>query len=153
MKWAKDQSTFCRSYVFMKKFKIAQNKKSTEADIDMWILRHCKITKHQLHYRDFSSILPKIQEQFSETVSSEKNEHNLMSTTNCQKQLLLTCYTFTFVTEDTVLTQLSPTSGAYWSTFQSVCETGTSSSTFNFTTTSDYLQKFMWCGRFCHLHR
>ena len=96
MKWAKDQTTFCRSYVFMEKFKIAQNKKSTETAIDMWILRHCKITKYQLHYKYFSSILPKIQEQFSETVYSEKNEHNLMSTMNCQKQLLLVCYTFTF---------------------------------------------------------
>ena len=35
MKWAKDQSTFCRSYVFMEKFKLAQNKKFTEAATDM----------------------------------------------------------------------------------------------------------------------
>ena len=32
---AKDQSTFCRSYVFMEKFKPAQNKKFTEAASDM----------------------------------------------------------------------------------------------------------------------
>ena len=39
IKWAKDQSTFCRSYAFMEKFKLAQNKKLTEAATDMWILR------------------------------------------------------------------------------------------------------------------
>ena len=39
MKCAKDQSTFCRSYVFMEKFKPAQNKKFTEAASDMWTLR------------------------------------------------------------------------------------------------------------------
>ena len=39
MKWAKDQSTFCKSYVFMEKFKVAQNKKFTEAATDIWTLR------------------------------------------------------------------------------------------------------------------
>ena len=35
MKWAKKQSTFCRSYVFMEKFKLAQNKKFTEVATDI----------------------------------------------------------------------------------------------------------------------
>ena len=34
-KWAKYQSAFFRSYVFMEKFKLAQNKKFTEAATDM----------------------------------------------------------------------------------------------------------------------
>ena len=35
MKWAKDKSTLCRSYVFMEQFKLAQNEKFTEAATDL----------------------------------------------------------------------------------------------------------------------
>ena len=40
MKQAKDQSTFCRTYVFMEKLKLAQNEKFTEVATDIWTMKN-----------------------------------------------------------------------------------------------------------------
>ena len=125
--------------------------------------RNYKITKNQLQHRYFSSILPTILEHlFPGTPlngcfwnciqwekSTQSHEHNVLS-----EVVPVSVLNFHIqVTEDTVLTKHSPTSTAYRSAFQFLCDTGTSSSTFDFTATFDYLQKFMQCRRFCHLHR
>ena len=155
MKCAKDQSTFCRSHVFMEKFKLAQNKIFTEVASDMWTLRDtAKLLNisyitgtFQVFCLQFKNIF------FSNCIQWGKwtQSHEYYALSEAVPVSVLYCHIQ--VTENTVLTRHSPTSSAYCSTFQSVCDTGTSSSTFDFTATSDYLQKFMWCGRFCHLHR
>ena len=105
MKWAKDQSTFCRSYVFMEKFKLAQNKKFKKAATDMWtlidtakLLNISSITgTFQVSCLQFkNTCFPELLWMVvSETVYIEKSEDNLLSATYCQKQFLLACYTST----------------------------------------------------------
>ena len=90
----------------MEKFKLAQNKKFTEAATDMWTLTDTakllninSITgTFQVFYLQFKNTCsPELLWMVvSETVYSEKSEHNLLSTTYCQKQFLLACYTSTF---------------------------------------------------------
>ena len=76
MKWEKDESTFCRSYVFMEKFKLAQNKKFTGAATDIWTLRD---TAKLLNISSITDTFQVFCLQFKKS----------------QKQLLLACYTST----------------------------------------------------------
>ena len=85
----------------MEKLKLAENKKFTEATADMWTLsKTAKLLNtssstgtFQVFCLQFKNIcfseLPWM--VVSETVYSEKNQHNLMSTMHCQKWFLLVC--------------------------------------------------------------
>ena len=79
----------------MEKFKLAQNKKFTEAATDMWTLTDTakllnissitgtfQVSCLQFKNTCFPELLWMV---VSETVYSEKSEHNLLSTTYCQK--------------------------------------------------------------------